>query len=181
MVANALGWAIRDTEPAEARRLLDEVVELDDLAVDVSVPLAYANRAILNAREGRRAEAVRDAQAALGGMGPAHDGATVYSGLGHLAIALAELGRLEAAATTYSAALKTFAAAAHPAYGWPRVEDKVKTSIGTTAFEAAWARGARLDRDGVVALVEAELDAVEAPDDAKPRSTPAQVLRNEGR
>jgi tetratricopeptide (TPR) repeat protein len=162
MVANALGWAIRDTEPALARQLLDEVVALEDLALDVSLPLAHANRAILNAREGRRGEAVRDARDALSGMGPAHDGTTVYSGLGHLAIALAELDRLEAAVTVYSAALKTVAAAAHPAYGWPRVEDKVKTSIGATTFEAAWALGARTDRDGAVALVVAELEVVEA-------------------
>ncbi len=77
-------------------------------------------------------------------------------------IALAELGRLEAAATVYSAALRTVAAAAHPAYGWPRVEARVKTSIETTAFEAAWASGARMDRDGAVAIVVAELDVVEA-------------------
>jgi hypothetical protein len=130
--------------------------------LDVSLPLAYANGAILNAREGRRAEAVRDARAALGGMGPAHDVTTVYSGLGHLAIALTELGRLEGAATVYSAALKTVVAAAHPAYGWARVEGHVKTSIGTSAFDAAWALGARLDRDGAVAILVAELDAVEA-------------------
>ena len=53
MVANSLGWAIRDTEPSEARSLLDEVIELEDLAMDVSLPLAHANRAVLNAREGR--------------------------------------------------------------------------------------------------------------------------------
>jgi tetratricopeptide (TPR) repeat protein len=162
LVANTLGWAIRDTEPALARQLLDEVVQLKDLALDFSPPLAHANRAILNAREARRADAVRDTRAALAGLGPAHDGATIYSGLGHLAIALAELGRLEAAATVYSAALKTVAAAAHPAYGWPRVEEKVKTSIGTTAFDAAWALGARIDRDGAIAIVMAELDIVEA-------------------
>jgi hypothetical protein len=38
----------------------------------------------------------------------------------------------------------------------------VKTSIGTSAFDAAWALGARLDRDGAVAILVAELDAVEA-------------------
>jgi predicted ATPase/class 3 adenylate cyclase len=162
LVANALGWAIRDTEPAEARRLLDEVIELQDLTSDVSVPLARANRAILNAREGRRAEAVRDARAALNGMGPAHDGTTIYGGLGHLSIALAELDRFEEATIVYSAALKTMAAAAHPAYGWQPVAGRVKASLGDPAFEAAWARGEHIDRDGAVALVVAALDAVEA-------------------
>jgi hypothetical protein len=162
MVANALGWTIRDTEPAEARLLLDEVIELDDLAIDVSVPLAHANRAVLNAREGRWPEAVRDARAALRGMGPAYEGNTIYGGLAHLAIALAELGRLEAAVTVYAAAQSVVAVAAHPAYGWQPVAEAVKSSMGTSAFESAWARGARMDRDSAVAIVEAELDAVEA-------------------
>jgi hypothetical protein len=95
-------------------------------------------------------------------MGPAHDGSTVYGGLGHLAIALAELGRFEAAATVYSTALKTFAAAAHPAYGWTGVEEGVIASIGTTAYEAARAVGDRIDREGAVAIVLAALDAVDA-------------------
>ena len=38
----------------------------------------------------------------------------------------------------------------------------MKTSLGTSAFEAAWARGARMDRDDAVAIVVSELDAVEA-------------------
>ena len=54
------------------------------------------------------------------------------------------------------------AVAAHPAYGWQPVAEAVKSSMGTSAFESAWARGARMDRDSAVAIVEAELDAVEA-------------------
>jgi hypothetical protein len=161
MVANTLGWAIRDTEPTEARRLLDDVIELQDSAMDVSLPLAHANRAILNAREGRRAEAVHDGRAALDGIKPAYDSTTVYSGLGHLSIALVELGRHEAAVTVYSAAQHVIAVAAHRSYGWQPVAERVKTSLGNSAFEVAWARGALIDRDEAIAIVMAELDAVD--------------------
>ena len=129
--------------------------------MDVSLPLAHANRAILNAREGRRAEAVHDGRAALDGIGPALDSTTVYSGLGHLSIALVELGRHEAAVTVYSAAQHVIAVAAHRSYVWQPVAERVKTSLGNSAFEVAWARGALIDRDEAVAIVMAELDAVD--------------------
>ena len=62
------------------------------------------------------------------------------------------------AATVPSAAVFEAATAAR---GWQPVADLARTSLGTSAFEAAWARGAHVDRDGAVALVTAELDAVE--------------------
>ena len=96
-------------------------------------------------------------------MGPAHDGATVYSGLGHLAIALAELGRHEAAATHLLRGPKTLAVAAHPAYGWQRVagqgedldgDDCVRGRLGTAANTST--------ATAPLPSYVAELDAVEA-------------------
>ena len=167
MVANSLGWVIRDTDPVEARRLLDDVIELQDLATDISLPLAHANRAVINAREGRRMEAVRDARAAVVRIGPAYELNNVLGSVAHLAIALAELGRYEAAATVYSSAQRVIPAAAHPAYGWHRVADRVTSALGPSEFEEAWTRGARMDRDVTVAIVVAEFDAVEAEEAEK--------------
>ena len=162
MVANSLGWAIRDTDPVEARRILDEVIDLPDVATDVSLPLTYANLAVINAREGRKQDAVRDARAAIARIGPAHELNTALGSVAHLAIALAELGRFDAAVTVYSMALHVIPLAADPAYGWQRVADRVTDALGTLAFDDAWTRGERMDRDTTVALVVAELDAVEA-------------------
>jgi hypothetical protein len=38
----------------------------------------------------------------------------------------------------------------------------VRDALGALAFDDAWTRGERMDRDATVALVVAELDAVEA-------------------
>jgi hypothetical protein len=162
MVANALGWAIRDTDPVEARVLLDRVIDLEGSVTDVSLPLAHANRAIVNARERRWLDAVHDGRTAITQIARAHDRATVFSCFGHLSIALAELGRHECAVTLFTAAQASIPIAAHPTYGWNLVADAAETALGPEAYAAAARRGEHIDRDRAIALVLVELDAIEA-------------------
>ena len=80
----------------------------------------------------------------------------------HLSIALAELGRFEGAATLYGAAAALIPIATNDAFGWQRIDDRVVGVLGRAGFATAFARGADLDRDGTLALLRAELDAVES-------------------
>jgi hypothetical protein len=80
----------------------------------------------------------------------------------HLSLALAELGRYEGAVTLFGAAAVIIPIATNDAFGWQRIEGKVVEVLGRAEFDAAFTRGGGLGRDGALALLEAELDAVEA-------------------
>ena len=139
-----------------------EVIEVGGTVSGLATSLAYGNRAILHARAGRRREAVIDGRAAFAVVDRDQERNTFGGAMTHLSIALAELGRFEGAATLYGAAAALIPIATNDAFGWQRIDDRVVSVLGRAGFATAFARGADLDRDGTLALLRAELDAVES-------------------
>jgi hypothetical protein len=52
--------------------------------------------------------------------------------------------------------------ATNNAFGWQRIEPRVVDALRRPGFDTAFARGGDLDREGTLALLRAELDAVES-------------------
>ena len=169
LASYALGWALRHRRPAEAITALDRAVDLmrrEAMASLVGFPLAFSARAV--ASQGDSDGAKSRLREALALSSKAAEWLTVTGCLDVGVDVFAYLDEPEVAAALAGAVEHVFAELRFPyvATAGPGLAvreanlAKARATLGDAAYEAAYARGAAMTREHVIALT---LDHLRTP------------------
>jgi hypothetical protein len=164
------GWTIRDDEPEEARSMFEEARIVCEQGNRTQLVYAWANLFALDALAGNGDPCLRAGRQAVQALTRVRERNAICATYANLAEGFVALGRFEIASVLHGAALAASPSALAPGFPLHRVRAEATAEIGADGFDALRERGRDLDKDAVIDLLTAELDAMETDLDAGDRS-----------